>query len=217
MAIKRSRLILKPTVFVASLLPVGWLVFALWWDTTNGVTTFMTADPVQKLNRELGDWALIFIILTLALRPAAEILKKPEFVAYRRMIGLYAFFYAFLHVASYLGIDLQLNLDEFVKDLTKRNFIIVGMIAIVLLIPLAITSTKGMIKRLGGRRWRKLHYLIYPIAILGVFHFFMMIRADFTRPSMYAAVIFLLLAYRVWKYWQKSRPKKPSSPATEAA
>ena len=156
-------------------------------------------------------------ILTLALRPAAEILKKSEFVAYRRMIGLYAFFYAVLHLSSYIGIDLQFDLGEFVKDVTKRNFIIVGMIAIVLLIPLAVTSTKGMIKRLGGRRWKKLHYLIYPIAILGAFHFFMMIRADFTRPSMYAAVIFVLLAYRVWKYWQKSRPKKAAAPAAEAA
>ena len=216
MAIKRSRLILKPTVFIASLIPLGWLAFALWSDTVNA-TNYMTADPVQKLNRELGDWALIFIILTLALRPTAEVLKESEFVAYRSMIGLFTFFYAFLHVAIYVGIDLQFDVGEFIKDVTKRNFIIVGMIAIVLLIPLAVTSTKSMIKRLGGRRWKKLHYLIYPIAILGVFHFFMMIRADFTRPSMYAGVIFILLAYRVWKHWQKSRPKKPAAPAAEAA
>ncbi len=212
MVIKRSRLILKPTVFIASLIPLGWLAFALWSDTVNA-TNYMTADPVQKLNRELGDWALIFIILTLALRPTAEVLKESEFVAYRSMIGLFTFFYAFLHVAIYVGIDLQFDVGEFIKDITKRNFIIVGMIAIVLLIPLAVTSTKGMIKRLGGRRWKKLHYLIYPIAILGAFHFFMMIRADFTRPSMYAGVIFILLAYRVWKHWQKSRPKKPAAPA----
>ncbi len=216
MAIKRSRLILKPTVFIASLIPLGWLAFALWSDTVNA-TNYMTADPVQKLNRELGDWALIFIILTLALRPTAEVLKESELVAYRSMIGLFTFFYAFLHVAIYVGIDLQFDVGEFIKDVTKRNFIIVGMIAIVLLIPLAVTSTKGMIKRLGGRRWKKLHYLIYPIAILGAFHFFMMIRADFTRPSMYAGVIFILLAYRVWKHWQKSRPKKPAAPAAEAA
>ena len=216
MAIKRSRLILKPTVFIASLIPLGWLAFALWSDTVNA-TNYMTAGPVQKLNRELGDWALIFVILTLALRPTAEVLKESELVAYRRMIGHFTFFYTFLHVAIYVGIDLQFDVGEFIKDVTKRNFIIVGMIAIVLLIPLAVTSTKGMIKRLGGRRWKKLHYLIYPIAILGVFHFFMMIRADFTRPSMYAGVIFILLAYRVWKHWQKSRPKKPAAPAAEAA
>jgi sulfoxide reductase heme-binding subunit YedZ len=209
MAIKRSRLIFKPLVFIASLIPLGWLVFALWSDTALG-TLYLTSDPVQKLNRELGDWALIFIILTLAVRPAGEILKKGEFVAYRRMIGLYAFFYAILHLTSYVIIDLQLDLNAFVQDVIKRNYITIGILAILMLIPLAITSTKGMIKRLGGRKWRKLHMLVYPIAILGVIHFYMMIRADFTRPIMYGSVIFVLLAYRVWKARQKSRPKKPA-------
>jgi len=193
MAIKRSRLIFKPLVFIASLIPLGWLVFALWSDTALG-TLYLTSDPVQKLNRELGDWALIFIILTLAVRPAGEILKKGEFVAYRRMIGLYAFFYAILHLTSYVIIDLQLDLNAFVQDVIKRNYITIGILAILMLIPLAITSTKGMIKRLGGRKWRKLHMLVYPIAILGVIHFYMMIRADFTRPIMYGSVIFVLLA-----------------------
>jgi sulfoxide reductase heme-binding subunit YedZ len=209
MAIKRSRLIFKPLVFIASLIPLGWLVFALWSDTALG-TLYLTSDPVQKLNRELGDWALIFIILTLAVRPAGEILKKGEFVAYRRMIGLYAFFYAILHLTSYVIIDLQLDLNAFVQDVIKRNYITIGILAILMLIPLAITSTKGMIKRLGGRKWRKLHMLVYPIAILGVIHFYMMIRADFTRPIMYGSVIFVLLAYRVRKARQKSRPKKPA-------
>jgi len=209
MAIKRSRLIFKPLVFIASLIPLGWLVFALWSDTALG-TLYLTSDPVQKLNRKLGDWALIFIILTLAVRPAGEILKKGEFVAYRRMIGLYAFFYAILHLTSYVIIDLQLDLNAFVQDVIKRNYITIGILAILMLIPLAITSTKGMIKRLGGRKWRKLHMLVYPIAILGVIHFYMMIRADFTRPIMYGSVIFVLLAYRVWKARQKSRPKKPA-------
>jgi len=212
MAIKRSRLIFKPLVFIASLIPLGWLVFALWSDTALG-TLYLTSDPVQKLNRELGDWALIFIILTLAVRPAGEILKKGEFVAYRRMIGLYAFFYAILHLTSYVIIDLQLDLNAFVQDVIKRNYITIGILAILMLIPLAITSTKGMIKRLGGRKWRKLHMLVYPIAILGVIHFYMMIRADFTRPIMYGSVIFVLLAYRVWKARQKSRPKKPAEAA----
>ncbi len=212
MAIKRSRLIFKPLVFIACLIPLGWLVFALWSDTALG-TLYLTSDPVQKLNRELGDWALIFIILTLAVRPAGETLKEGEFVAYRRMIGLYAFFYAILHLTSYVLIDLQLNLNAFVEDVIKRNFITIGILAILMLIPLAITSTKGMIKRLGGRKWRKLHMLVYPIAILGVIHFYMMIRADFTRPIMYGSVIFLLLAYRVWKARQKSRPKKAAQAA----
>lgn len=212
MAIKRSRLIFKPVVFIACLIPLGWLVFALWSDTEFG-TKYMTSDPVQKLNRELGDWALIFITLTLAVRPAAEVLKKAEFVAYRRMIGLFAFFYALSHVSSYLVIDLQLDVNDFIKDVIKRNFITIGMIAFTCLLPLAFTSTKGMIKRLGGRRWRKLHMLIYPIALLGVVHFYMMIRADFTRPYIYGTFIFVFLAYRIWKHRQKSKPKKAAEMA----
>ena len=215
-AIKRPRLIFKPCVFVASLIPVGWLAFALWSDTFNA-TSYMTADPVQKLNRELGDWALIFIIITLAVRPFADLTKKPRLMAYRRMIGLYAFFYALLHVTSYVGIDLQLDLGEFLKDVTKRNFILVGMVTLILLIPLAVTSTKSTMNRLGGRHWKKLHYLIYPISILGAFHFFLMIRADFSRPIIYAVVIFVLLAYRIWAYRLKARSKKSTAKATKVA
>ncbi len=216
MAVRGSRLSIKPYIFLASLIPLGWLIFALWSDTVNN-TSYMSADPVQKLNRELGDWTLIFIIITLAVRPLADLLKNPALIAYRRMIGLYAFFYAILHIISYVGIDLQLDLGEFVKDITKRNFILVGMVAIVLLIPLAMTSTKGMIRRLGARRWKKLHFLVYPIAILGAFHFFMMIRADFSRPILYTSFIIALLAYRIWAYWRKKRPKKSASSTTEAA
>ena len=165
MAVRGSQLSIKPYIFLASLIPLGWLIFALWSDTVNN-TSYMSADPVQKLNRELGDWTLIFIIITLAVRPLADLLKNPALIAYRRMIGLYAFFYAILHIISYVGIDLQLDLGEFVKDITKRNFILVGMVAIVLLIPLAMTSTKGMIRRLGARRWKKLHFLIKRLIIL---------------------------------------------------
>ena len=164
----------------------------------------MTSDPIQKLNRELGDWALVLIIVTLAVRPAAQVLNTPEIVSYRRMIGLFAFFYALLHLSSYVGFDLQLNLNELVQDVIKRNYITIGMLAFLCLLPLAITSSKGMIKRLGSRRWIKLHMLIYPISILGVFHFFMMVRADYSRPMTYALVIALLLGYRVWKFRRKA-------------
>ncbi len=207
MAVKKSRKIFKPLVFIASLIPLGWLVFLLYSDTTLG-TKYMTADPVQKLDRELGDWALIFIILSLAVRPLAEILKKSELVAYRRMIGFFAFFYVCLHLSAYIGLNLQLDLDEFIEDVTKRNFITIGIINVILLAPLVITSTKGMIKHLGNKRWQKLHMLIYPIALLGVFHFFMMIRADFLRPAMYLAVILVLLGYRYWAKWKKTRSNK---------
>jgi sulfoxide reductase heme-binding subunit YedZ len=202
MMIKISRKLSKCWLFSISLTPLIWLSYALYSDTALG-TKLMTADPIQKLDRELGDWALIFIILTLAVRPLADIFQRKELVAYRRMVGLFAFFYVCLHFSSYIVLNLQLDVDVFIKDLTKRNFITIGIIAFTLLIPLTITSNKAMIKRIGGKNWNKLHTLIYLIAILGVIHFFMMIRADFTRPSIYLMIIFTLLIYRCWVKWQK--------------
>jgi sulfoxide reductase heme-binding subunit YedZ len=196
----------KQLIFVASLLPVVWLVYALYSDTVAG-TKFMTADPIQKLDRELGDWALIFIILSLCVRPLAELIGKGEIVAFRRMIGLFAFFYALLHLFCYISLNLQFDFVAFIKDITNRNFITIGILAFTLLIPLAITSTRRMAKRIGGKRWQKLHMLIYPISLLGCLHFFMMIRADFSRPTIYLCVIILLLIYRYWRNWKTNAPK----------
>src|SRR3990167_7421952 len=159
---RTQRRIFKPLVFAASLIPLGYLVYALYSDTVLG-TRLLTTDPVQKLDRELGDWTLIFVILTLAVRPLAEITKRNDIVAYRRMIGLFAFFYATLHVTGYVGFNLRLDWIRFLEDIVKRPFITFGMIAFTLLIPLAVTSTKGMIRRLGGRVWRRLHTAIYGI------------------------------------------------------
>ena len=177
----------------------------------------MTADPVQKLNRELGDWALIFVTITLAIRPISEIFNSRYLIAYRRMLGLFAFFYAALHLTSYVVIDLQLNWDDFAKDLIKRNFILVGIIAFVLMTPLAITSNKKMIKLLGSKVWQRLHLLIYPIAVLGIFHFFMMVRADYSRPLIYLTVILALLAYRYWKNVITATPKAPVNQSSKSA
>ena len=177
----------------------------------------MTADPVQKLNRELGDWALIFVIITLATRPISEVFNSRYLIAYRRMLGLFSFFYAALHLTSYVVIDLQLNWDDFAKDLIKRNFILVGIIAFVLMTPLAITSNKKMIKLLGSKVWQRLHLLIYPIAVLGIFHFFMMVRADYFRPLIYLTVILALLAYRYWKNVITATPKAPANQSSKSA
>ena len=177
----------------------------------------MTADPVQKLNRELGDWALIFIIITLATRPISEVFNSRYLIAYRRMLGLFAFFYAALHLTSYVVIDLQLNWHDFAKDLIKRNFILVGIIAFVLMAPLAMTSNKKMIKLLGSNVWQRLHLLIYPIAVLGIFHFFMMVRADYFRPLIYLTVILALLAYRYWKNLMTAKPKAPVDQSSKSA
>ncbi|MFP6735096.1 MAG: protein-methionine-sulfoxide reductase heme-binding subunit MsrQ [Rhodospirillales bacterium] len=194
---KTSRRIFKPLVFLIALLPLAWLLFALYSDTILG-TRYLTNDPVQKLDRELGDWALILIIVTLSVRPARELLGINELIAYRRMIGLFAFFYVLLHVSNYAFVNLQFNLDEFLVDVAKRPFITIGVINLVLLSALAATSTRGMIRRMGGRNWRRLHMLIYGISVLGLIHFIMMIRADFSRPFIYGGCIALLLGYRLW-------------------
>jgi sulfoxide reductase heme-binding subunit YedZ len=202
MATKIYRRISKIIIFILSLIPAGWLVYAIYSDTLFG-TKFMTADPIQKLDRELGDWALIFIILSLGIRPVATLLKKNKLLAYRRMIGLFAFFYVCLHLISYIGLNLQFDFNELIKDIYKRNFITVGVIAFIFLIPLAITSNKFMLKWIGGHNWKKLHMLIYPIALLGVFHFFMMVRADFSKPLIYLFIILILFGYRIWIKYKK--------------
>ena len=204
---KPSRRIFKPLVFLVALLPLARLLFALYSDTVLG-TRLLTNDPVQKLDRELGDWALILIIVTLTVRPARELLGLGELIAYRRMIGLFAFFYVLLHLSSYTILNLQFNLDEFLVDVAKRPFITIGVINFVLLASMAATSTRGMIRRLGGRNWRRLHMLIYGVTVLGLIHFIMMIRADFSRPFIYGGCIAVLLGYRLWAVRQNGAKAK---------
>ena len=204
---KTSRRIFKPLVFLVALLPLARLLFALYSDTVLG-TRLLTNDPVQKLDRELGDWALILIIVTLTVRPARELLGLGELIAYRRMIGLFAFFYVLLHLSSYTILNLQFNLDEFLVDVAKRPFITIGVINFVLLASMAATSTRGMIRRLGGRNWRRLHMLIYGVTVLGLIHFIMMIRADFSRPFIYGGCIAVLLGYRLWAVRQNRAKAK---------
>jgi len=187
----------KLILFIIGLAPLTWLVTALTCDSIYG-TMLMSVDPVQKLNRELGDWALIFLMVTLSVGPLSKILKRKNLIALRRMLGLLTYFYAVLHLTSYIIIDLQLDWHEFVKDVTKRNFIILGMTSVVLLTPLALTSNNISLKILGSKSWKKLHYLVYPAAIIAIIHFFMMIRADYHRPIIYASLLFALLIYRIW-------------------
>ena len=196
----------KLILFIIGLAPLTWLVTALTCDSIYG-TILMSGDPVQKLNRELGDWALIFLMVTLSVGPLSKILKRKNLIALRRMLGLLTYFYAVLHLTSYIIIDLQLDWHEFVKDVTKRNFIILGMTSVVLLTPLALTSNNISLKILGSKSWKKLHYLVYPAAIIAIIHFFMMIRADYHRPIIYASLLFALLIYRIWTIEIKKTPR----------
>lgn len=184
-----SRRNLTPIIFLLCLLPLGWLV-------TRGLTSQLGANPVEAVIRFLGDWALRFLFITLAVSPLRLLTGWSWPLSLRRMLGLYAFFYLVLHLGAYIGLDRFFDFAAIWKDILRRNFITAGMIAFVLMVPLAVTSTNKMVKRLGGARWKKLHKLVYPIAILGVLHYYWMAKADKTEPLIYAAILGLLFFLR---------------------
>ncbi len=198
---KTVRRIAKPLVFTLCLIPLAWLV----WDFFHGQ---LGANPIQTLLRDLGDWALRFLLIGLAITPVKILTGWGELTRYRRMIGLFTFFYAFLHLASYIGLDQFFEWRIIVEDIVKRPFITIGMIAFALLIPLAMTSTKGMIKRLGGRRWQAHHRAVYVVGVLGVIHFYMMIKADFREPIIYGAILSLLLGFRGFTALRRSAKRR---------
>ena len=184
------RRIAKPLVFAVCLAPLAWLV---WRAATGG----LGANPIEASNRFLGDWALRFLMITLAITPARVVFGAPPLIRFRRMLGLFAFAYVCLHLTSYVVLDQFFNWGEIWKDIVKRNFITVGMTGFVLLIPLAATSTNAMVRRLGGRRWRNLHRLVYVVAVAAVIHFYMMVKADVREPLVYAAIVAVLLGFRI--------------------
>jgi methionine sulfoxide reductase heme-binding subunit len=200
---QRYRFVYKPLVFVASLLPFAWLVCG----ALGRFGLDLGADPVKKLEHECGKTALNLLLLTLAVTPVRELAGLPQLLRLRRMLGLFAFFYAGVHFSAYLALDLELNFRMLGADIAKRPYITIGFTALLLMIPLAITSTNGMMRRLG-RRWQSLHRLIYVIAILGVWHFYWQVKRDVREPLLYAGVLALLLGYRVL------RARLRRSPAT---
>jgi methionine sulfoxide reductase heme-binding subunit len=183
--------LLKPLVFAASLAPAAWLVVGL-------VTDRLGANPVEAMTHETGTWTLRFLVLTLAVTPVRRLTGWNGLVRYRRMLGLFAFFYATLHALIYVWLDQFFDVAEIARDIVKRPFITAGVTAFVLMVPLAVTSTAGWIRRLGGRQWQRLHRLVYVAAIAGVLHYWWLVRLDTLRPLVYAAIIGALLAVRLW-------------------
>jgi methionine sulfoxide reductase heme-binding subunit len=181
---------LKVAVFLACLVPLG----LLGWDA---YTQNLGANPIEKITHTTGDWTLRFLLITLSITPTRKLLGMPALIKFRRMFGLYAFFYGSLHFLTYIWLDKFFNLHEMLADVAKRKFITVGFAAFVLLIPLAVTSTAGWIRRLGGKRWQMLHRLIYITAICGVIHYLWLVKADIRKPLEYAAILTVLLSYRV--------------------
>ena len=190
--------IYKPTLFIVCLVP--FLQMAAGAFGIAGQT--LGVNPVEDILHALGEWGLKFLVLTLLVTPLKDIVGKPWLLSFRRMLGLYAFFYVLMHFLVWLILDQQLYMAGIVKDIVKRPFITLGFVAFLMLIPLAVTSTNGMMRKLG-RRWKRLHRLVYPIAILGVWHFYWLVKADVREPLTYAAIFTLLLGWRVWKARQR--------------
>lgn len=200
------RYVAKPVVFALCLLPLAWLA---WAAATGG----LGVNPIEAVNRFLGDWALRFLLISLAVSPLREITGYAVLIRFRRMLGLFAFTYVALHLSSWIGLDQFFSWPHIWKDIVKRPFITVGMAAFLMLMPLAATSTAKMIKRLGARRWKRLHQLVYPAAALGCLHYFMMVKADIREPLIYAAILTVLLGWRLATRWRPavSRPSPSSS------
>ena len=188
------RFYVKPAVFAAALAPLA----VLGWRIAHDM---LGANPVEAVNRFTGDWALRFVLITLAVTPMRRMTGINSLLRLRRMLGLFAFFYATIHFTSFVWIDQGFDMDEIIKAVVKRPFITVGFMGFLLLIPLAATSTNGMVRRLGARRWQQLHRLVYLIAGLGVLHFFWMVKSDIREPLLYAAILMFLLGYRIWHRW----------------
>ena len=190
---------IKLLVFVLSLLPAAGLAAGLF---TGG----LGANPVEAITHSTGEWALRFLLLTLAVTPLRKLTGYGSLIRLRRMLGLFAFFYAALHLSTYVALDQFFDAAAIVKDVVKRPYITAGFLGFLLMAPLAATSTAGMIRRLGGRRWQQLHRLVYPCAIAAVVHFLWLVKADLTEPLLYAGVLTALLGYRaaVWR-WPKKR------------
>jgi sulfoxide reductase heme-binding subunit YedZ len=198
--------VLKALVFLAALVPfVRLAVSAVWFPDVLG------ANPAEFITRSLGDWCLRFLLITLAVTPLRWLTGWNWVLRLRRMLGLFAFFYAAVHFTSYLAFDHVFDAVAILKDIVKRPFITVGFTALLLLLPLAATSTNAMVRRLGAQRWRALHRLVYPIAILGVVHFWWMVKRDITEPAIYAVLLTLLLGYRAVRAWREARAGETSS------
>ena len=184
------RRVFKPAVFLAALGPLAWLVYNAFWGD-------LGANPIEIITNTTGIWTLRFIVVTLAITPLRWLTKWNLIINFRRMVGLFAFFYGTLHFMIYFVLDRSLMFDGLWEDIVKRPYITMGFTAFVLMIPLAVTSTRGWIRRLGGRRWNLLHKLVYVSAVLGVIHYWWKVKLDVTNPMIYAGIVAVLLGSRV--------------------
>jgi len=203
---RMGRQYFKPALFVACLGPLARL---LWL----GFHARLGANPIEFITHSTGDWTLTFLLITLSITPLRKLTRQYWLINLRRMFGLYAFFYGTLHFLTYIWLDKFFDLHEMLADIAKRRFITAGLTGFSLLIPLALTSTTGWIRRLGGKRWQWLHRLIYVSATAGVIHYIWLVKADLRKPLEYASVLSLLFLYRII-VWLVPR-LKPRTPLPE--
>ena len=203
----RQILALKTVLFLLCLTPLSRLIWGAWRDA-------LGANPIEFIQNSLGTWTLNFLLITLAVSPLRKLSGWHWLLRLRRMLGLFAFAYALLHLFSYLWLDQFFDWQAIAKDILKRPFITVGMAAFILLVPLAATSSNAMIRRLGGRRWQRLHRSIYAISILAVLHYWWLVKRDVTLPAVYAVLLSLLLLVRAfWREQERRRQLAGKRPA----
>ncbi len=203
---ERAVTALKVFLFVLALLPLAYLIAGAFF-----FPEWLGANPAEYITRSVGDWTLRLLLLTLAVTPLRRITGLTGLLRLRRMLGLYTFFYALLHLSAYVSFDHVFDVAEILKDIVKRPFITVGFTCLVLLIPLAVTSTNAMVRRLGAKRWQSLHRLVYLIAPLAVLHFWWMVKRDLTEPIVYALLLALLLGYRLYFRVRGSGPRSTAA------
>lgn len=202
----RSRLIsiIKTFVFIAALGPLGWLVLKAFQND-------LGANPVEFVTHATGDTALILLLCSLAITPLRKVAQLPDLIRFRRMLGLFAFFYASLHLLTFLGLDHHFNWPEVLPDVYKRPFVTAGFTAWLLMVPLALTSTAWSIRKMGGKKWQALHRLVYFSAIAGVVHYWWLVKKDITDPAIYAVILALLIGYRLaLRFVDRRRSAAPS-------
>jgi sulfoxide reductase heme-binding subunit YedZ len=197
------RRVIKPAVFVLCLVPF----LSIVWRALGIGGAELGTNPIETIQDTFGEWGLRFLVITLAITPLRDWFHAPWLISLRRMLGLYAFFYVSMHFLNWMILDRTLYWPDIVADIAKRPFITVGFAALVLLIPLAATSTNGMMRRLG-RRWKSLHRLVYPITLLAVWHYYWQVKADIREPLVYLGITVVLLGWRMWKHLRQKR--KPS-------
>ena len=199
----------KVALFVLCLTPVFWLAWRGWHED-------LSANPIEFITRYTGDWTLRFLVFTLAITPLRKLLGLPDLIKFRRMIGLFAFFYGVLHFTTYIWLDKFFDVAEMLHDVAKRPFITAGFTAFLLMIPLAVTSTTGWIRRMGGKRWQLLHRLVYLSAIAGAVHYYWLVKSDIRLPVFYGSLVALALTIRIG-YWVRAKQVRPSTVSGRAA